>query len=558
MGERMKRIEAFHRKLNMSELNNPFSEFDAPHAVGIGFVDAYRYAMHTLGFQYLYHRINQEPDFAGLRFYLPPMDIQKACEESGTYLLTQECNREVRSLGLLFLSVNYEPNLLNLFRMLELAGIPFAPEQREQAIIVGGIAPSYNPRLYAAFADAVVLGEAENAMGGMLDAYRGAEGKDAFLAALAGIPGVYVYSHHGDMKRCRAPIADIHEPSFETIVSSETKYPNCAFVEVARGCHNHCRFCILGTIFRRMRFVDADHILSMATRLREHTDSIRLIAAAENEHPEIDRIYAGLRDLGFSFVVKSLRADLLDDRLMDFYHDIGLDAMTIAPEAGDDELRGYINKSITDDEIMRTVEGVKRHGIRKLTLYMIIGFTTDYEQELDSIIGLVDRILASLKESSHDHVLDICLNSHIKKPHTMFETDPQIPLDTYRDAIDAMRERYRGEGNVSVCGIDLFLYALEAIMVRGEADDLRKVHDFWKANRVDLDIEHLRLFFDDELDSYFHGKRILHWKQFDMGVTDGHIQREAERAKDGVETPSCMKACSACGACPTADHHACH
>ena len=69
---------------------NLISKQKSKFKVGIGFASEYQYALHTLGFQYLYFKINQHQDYFCQRFYYPDQNIIKL--HKNIPILTQEEN----------------------------------------------------------------------------------------------------------------------------------------------------------------------------------------------------------------------------------------------------------------------------------------------------------------------------------------------------------------------------------------------------------------------------------------------------------------------------------
>ena len=98
-------------------------------------------------------------------------------------------------------SLLYELNYTNVLAMLDLAGIPFRSKDRDQQhpLIIAGGPCTCNPEPVADFFDALVIGDGEDVVLQMADAWldwqqRDGRSRKALLASWSRLPGVYVPS----------------------------------------------------------------------------------------------------------------------------------------------------------------------------------------------------------------------------------------------------------------------------------------------------------------------------------------------------------------------------
>ena len=99
------------------------------------------------------------------------------------------------------------------------------------------------------------------------------------------------------------------------IFTPDTEFGSRFLIEVVRGCANLCRFCWAGYNYLPVRAFPADRILELAARGRARTR--RAPASSRSRSaiiPEIERILAGLLEMGYSISPASLRLDDLTDR----------------------------------------------------------------------------------------------------------------------------------------------------------------------------------------------------------------------------------------------------
>ena len=172
----------------------------APFRVALAYPSPYRAGMSSLGFLRIYRSVQAEDGMACERAFL---DDDPAGERLPP--LTYEGLRPLDEFPVIALWVAYELELAGVVKLLEAAGIPplrEARDERHPLILAGGPLTFSNPLPLAAFADAIVMGEADTLAVDALSAVRDASGRAAALDALAALPHVFV--PRGTAPRCRA------------------------------------------------------------------------------------------------------------------------------------------------------------------------------------------------------------------------------------------------------------------------------------------------------------------------------------------------------------------
>src|SRR5205823_2638261 len=105
--------------------------------------------------------------------------------------------RPIGQFAALAFSISYELELTGLFDMLDLSGLPVRAEDRADShplVVCGGPLTFSNPVPLAAFADLVVMGEAEDLVGELCEALAAADGKRAVIERLSLRPGFWAPS----------------------------------------------------------------------------------------------------------------------------------------------------------------------------------------------------------------------------------------------------------------------------------------------------------------------------------------------------------------------------
>src|SRR5712664_951416 len=165
-------------------------------SIALVYPNTYAVGMSNLGFQTIYRHLNALPAVVCERVFLPePADLDEM-RRTSTPPLSLESQRRLTDFQLIGFSVTYEGDYINVLRLLELAGIPLRAADRrahDPLILMGGVCAFSNPEPIAPFMDFVVVGEGEELVVELIDAYRERyHDREAFLASLATLDGIYV------------------------------------------------------------------------------------------------------------------------------------------------------------------------------------------------------------------------------------------------------------------------------------------------------------------------------------------------------------------------------
>jgi radical SAM superfamily enzyme YgiQ (UPF0313 family) len=307
-----------------------------------------------------------------------------------------------------------------------------------------------NPEPLALFADVIAAGEGEELVPALVEALRAGGGRRDVLKALAPqrgfyIPSFYDVNYHSDgsiqgmtpregtgapavVRKAALVTTKAVDPPCTQIFTPDTEFGSRFLVEVVRGCANLCRFCWAGYNYLPVRAFPADRILARAREARAHSSHAGLVSIALCDHPEIDRILAGLAEMGYSITPASLRLDDLTENIVRRLHQSGEKTLTIAPETGSDRLRRVINKTVTNDEILDRAELIFANGIENLKLYYMIGLPTETDDDLMSIRDLTmqlrDIMLKHARGKGQVGRIIASVNPLIPKPSTAYQWLP--------------------------------------------------------------------------------------------------------------------------------------
>jgi radical SAM superfamily enzyme YgiQ (UPF0313 family) len=352
----------------------------APFRVCLAYPSPYRAGMSSLGFLQVYRAIQAEDGMAAERAFL-------ADDETGHGPLTYEGLRPLGGFPVVALSVAYELELAGLVKLLEAAGIPPLREARHERhpfILAGGPLTFSNPMPLAAFADAVVMGEADTLAIEALRVLRDAPSRAAALDALAATPHVFVPGRHDALPGI-ARCDDALLPAWAPIRTPEAELSSMFLIETERGCSRGCTYCVMRRSTNGgMRIVPEERILALVPA---DARRVGLVGAAVSDHPRIARIVRTLAERGCEVGLSSLRPDRLDDEFVGALKLAGYRTLTTAMDGASDRIRDVLDRRARIRHLERAAELARAHGMSRLKLYLMIGVPGETDEDIDECVA---------------------------------------------------------------------------------------------------------------------------------------------------------------------------
>ena len=133
-------------------------------SVALAYPNFYRLGMSNLGFQIVYHLLNERSDVVAERVFLPEGQEMSLHLRAGKPLLSLESQAPLQNFDVVAFSLSFENDYPNILKILELAKIPLLSEKRSPPcpfVMAGGVTTFLNPEPLARFLDFFLLGEAE-------------------------------------------------------------------------------------------------------------------------------------------------------------------------------------------------------------------------------------------------------------------------------------------------------------------------------------------------------------------------------------------------------------
>ena len=572
------------------EYNSVVKDWDAtPVRVCLAFPDIYDLGMSNLGLAVLYQILNARPDTLAERTYLPWVDMIAELRAAAIPLYSLESKRPLADFDIIGVSLPYEQLFTNLLELLDLAGIPLHAERRDESyplVIAGGHA-TLNPEPVAAFVDAFVVGDGEEAIVDVVRAVQETRGRgrEAQLRALLSIPGVYVprftdvrYHQDGTVAAIDPLVPEAALPVMRRVVSTLPPPPtrllvptvdvahNRATVEIQRGCTRGCRFCHAGIVTRPVRERPVEEIVAAVGAILAQTgyQELGLLSLSTSDYSRIEELVRALVDRfassHLSISLPALRVDSFSVGLAEAVSQGRTSSFTFAPEAATERMRAVINKPITDDQVLDVAREVAERGTRTVKLYFMIGLPGEEMVDVEGIARLSRAVYGAVRKvHGRKAQVNVSVNVFVPKPHTPLQWAGLADQASIKAKQALLRRELRGRGLKLDTG-DLDSTLLEAVLARGDRRLSAVVEKAWSHgarfdawdDQRDM-LAWMRAFAQTGLDPSFYAHRerpldeVLPWDVIGTGVSKRFLQREYARSTRGELLSDCREQCHACG-----------
>lgn len=550
-----------------------------PHAeqkVAIVYPNTYFVGMSNLGLHIIYEEINLHPSSVCERIFLPEKKELDVYDKTKTPLMSVETQRPMHQFDVVAFDVTFEMDYFHIPLMLRYGRVPVMSEDRtgfDPIVIAGGPCATFNPEPFADFIDAFIIGEGEGIVTAVLERIRkgreNGESREETIAGLAQIDGVYVpvlYTpQYDDNKRFvgydiaeGAPkiIRRHFEPltsGGETVIATNfTEFGAMYIIEVARGCGRHCRFCMAGYCFRVPRVRPLDILKEGVDRAEKLGKKVGLMGAAISDYPEVDELVTYIRSKNMRYSCASLRADSLTQAVVDGLAESGQKTITIAPETGSERLRRVINKGISEENLRTAAQLSAKSGIQHMRLYIMIGLPTETDEDIDAIVGLAERTQAHMDEVGCKGRLTLSINPFIPKPFTPFQWMAMDHQKSVEKKLQYIKKSLQKNRRIEVLVESPKEAYIQGVLARGDRR-LGKVLAACALDRGSKSFKSEMKKAGLDMDDCNYRERkfedYLPWSHLDMGLRNGYLEQEWQRAVDEAYTPPCMEGCKRCGVC---------
>lgn len=561
------------------------------------FPDIYEVGMSHLGMKILYSQLNTIPYVWCERVFAPWADMEEQMRTHSIPLYALESGDSLADFDIIGFTLQYELSYTNILNMLDMAGIPLKASDRKslsQLVVAGGPC-ACNPEPLADFVDLFFIGEGEEVDCEVVELYRKFKMKNGtkqdFLRAAAQIQGVYVpslyevsYQEDGTVKavtaRDGAPatvkkrvMMDLDKSYFPDrfVVPYIEIVHDRAVAEVLRGCIRGCRFCQAGFLYRPFREKSIEVINRQSHDLCENTgyDEVSLSSLSTSDYSKIndllDQLLTWSEEEKTGISLPSLRVDGFSTEMMDKIKAVRRSGLTFAPEAGTQRLRDVINKNVTEEELLKTVNTAFGGGWTTIKLYFMIGLPTETMEDVQGIADLGQKVVDAFysnenKPKGKGVKVSVSASCFVPKPFTPFQWEPQDTIETLHKKQHHLLSSVRSR-KIEPSYHDADTSFMEAVFARG---DRRLCPVLLQAQKSGIKMDGWKDFFSLEkwlsvfqqcdVDPAFYANRrrsfdeVLPWDHIDYGIHKSFLIGECKKAYADTTTPNCREKCSSCGA----------
>ena len=576
----------------------PVEEVEA--TICLAFPDVYEVGMSYLGFKILYHLLNQQQGVQAERVYAPWIDMEAKMRERKIPLRTLETKKTLKECDIVGFTLQYELSYTNILNMLDLGGVPVVAAERSEEdplVIVGGPCV-YNPEPLADFFDFAIIGEGEEVMAEVMEAYKSWKragkpgGRRAFLQEVVKIKGIYVpsfyeveYNENLTVKEVRpinenAPavvykrvVKDMNSVDFPTapIVPFGEIVHDRIMLEVFRGCSRGCRFCHAGMVYRPVRERKPEVLQDLARKLVDNTgyNEISLVSLSSADYsclaPMVHCMIEEFKDDRVSVSLPSLRIDSFCVAIAKEIQAVRKSGLTFAPEAGSQKMRDVINKGVTEEDLMNAVGAAFESGWNSVKLYFMIGLPFENDDDVLAIADLARKVQYKYYQVTGKRGCKVTCSASffVPKPYTAFQWFAQDDLETIRRKQFLLKDEIKTIKNVTLNYHDSKTGIIEAVFARGDRKVGKALLAAWRRGaRFDgwsdcFDYERwLEAFAEAGIDKDFYAARqrgeneVFPWEHISPGVSRKFLWNEWQKAYAQQLTHDCRRStCTGCGVC---------
>ena len=572
-------------------------------SIALAFPDIYEVGMSYLGFKILYHILNKEEGVAAERVYAPWVDMEAKMHENALPLTSLETGKILRDFDFVGFTLQYELSYTNILNMLDLGKIPLFTKDRteEDTFVIAGGPCVYNPEPLADFIDFFIIGEGEEIMVELMNAYKNWQnegclgGRQGFLERAVSIEGIYVPSFYhvdyladGTVEKV-VPV----NPAAPAVVKKRVvkdlntiSYPNAPIVpfgeivhdrimlEVFRGCTRGCRFCHAGMVYRPVRERKPELLKQLARELVNNTgyNEISLVSLSTADYsclaPLIHDLIAELKSEKVSVSLPSLRVDSFSVDLAKEVQEVRKSGLTFAPEAGSQRMRDVINKGVTEEDLLKAVGAAFESGWSSVKLYFMIGLPGETDEDVLAIAELAKAVQYKYFQikGHRGAKVTVSVSSFVPKPYTPFQWKGQDEIEEIRRKQMLLKDALKVK-NITYQYHDAVTSVIEGVFARGDRRLGKALYLAWQNGaKFDGWSEHfsykrwLDAISECALDKAFYANRdreeneVFPWEHIQPAVNRAFLWNEYQKSLRAELTEDCRHAnCSGCGVCQNLD-----
>jgi radical SAM superfamily enzyme YgiQ (UPF0313 family) len=556
------------------------------------FPNYYNVAMSNLGFLRVYELLNASEFMSCDRAFLQDFNNDDRTNNTANNkgIISIERRKNILNYDLIFFSLSYENDFINILKIFHAENIPFLSKDRQQhdingnehypLIMAGGVISFLNPEPIAPLFDMMFVGEAEAIFPDFLQivqkyAQSLNKNKQNIIEESSMLEGIYVPSAYDFVfsKRDGLEIPVIENiivkksypekikrkwleqgfnPSISSIISEYAEFSSMKLIEIARGCKRGCRFCSAAYIYLPARKSSIKDVISGIAKTQEF-EKIGFVGLDTMDNEYIKTYMQFSLEERKTFSLSSVRFDCLDESNIDIMNKAGLKTVTLAVETGSERLKKIINKDIKNETILATLKKIIESGIMNIKAYFMLGLPTEDISDIKETVALIKSMRIQFVESSRKNKrigkLTIGLSPFVPKAWTPLQWENFENEKTLLKKINFIYKELNNLPNINLNINSVKNAFTEAFFARGSRLSLNILINSFNNN---LTIKKAIIASGYKLEDFmrkYATEEILPWDILDQGITKKYLKEEYNRAMEYKTTPGCFEGCQRCGIC---------
>jgi radical SAM superfamily enzyme YgiQ (UPF0313 family) len=474
--------QVFGRKdLLASESGTIVKKWGNKTPVCVVFPNTYYTGMSNLAVHLLYKTLNSYDDVVCERCFF---EEGGARPDEGGECLSIESGRPLSSFELIFFSLSFELDYINIPKILRLSSIETLSEKRGEGspiVVAGGICVIANPEPIHSFIDLFLMGDVESTIPDFMDRYRYREDRRKsrrdVIQGLSSFNWAYnpselrvSYGEDGTINSFTPEGFSVNIKRYKgkalgtsAIITEKTEFSRMFLIEGTRGCPSKCPFCLLGNSYR----FTCDRILPLKTDIKD----IGIIGGGVSFHPHLTEIIAQLKQEGMRVHFPSLRLDEIPLSIVELMKD-EVKTLTFGIEAGTERMRTVIGKPLTDDNIFEKLNSILEIKPFNLKLYFMIGLPGERTEDVEAIVELVKHMKHLMVRSGAKRgfvgSITVHVSPFVPKPATPFERSAMNDIPQLKQKIGLIKRAFGKVDNTYFTHESIKYSFLQAVFARGD------------------------------------------------------------------------------------------
>ncbi len=443
--------------------------------------------------QALFHRVNTY----GSNYYADIAEIRHnpqglSIEPKGFVNKNKKNTQEFDAFGFSLVNVN---QIFDMFDAMEAMKIPIFADDRidsEKIVVVGG-ASTINPVPLGMFADAVVLGQGEDALLKITKVIEREDiKKSEKLELISKIQGVYVPTAQEEI----VDFAEIDYRDDQYIPGSVIVIDGKGSLVISRSCPHNCNFCRLSSSekYQKKSF---EKLVSHIDLLRANgAKEVAIVSASASTYKDNGKTVNDIIDV---IIERGMTPKHLADRPEQKGY-TSQQSVVLAPENSPRVRREIFGKTIKEEDLRHAIDEAVKAKVKNITFYGITGvldfggMVGETKKDLLYFKELADYTNIKAKQSGLNILIEFSMMPLIPSPHTDLETYPTTSWENFQNNLKLLNESVAGETQNNtkfITHLKELDFMLETMLNRGAENEARYCYETYqlaKTKNISLEL----------------------------------------------------------------------